>query len=297
METNALEKISTKLQTWLDILIKNLPNIVVAVLVLVASYLVSRAVHNFSYKIAQRRIKQKSISRLVARSTSVIVVLVGLFLALSALNLGKALTGLLTGAGISGLVIGLALQGTLSNTISGIVLAFRKNIKVGDWIETGGYAGEVIDINLNYFVLREADNNTVVIPNKQVLENPFKNYTLTTKMRVTFECGVAYDSNLEKVEAVTKQTIQKLFDQKSLDKEIEFYYTEFGGSSINFMCRFWIEGESGLARLRSKSKAIKEIKKVFDKEGFNIPFPIRTLQFDNKLSLNGSMIREEAYAD
>lgn len=297
METNALEKITTKLQVWLDLLIKNLPNIAVAALVLVASYFVSRVVFSFTYKLAQKRIKQKSISKLVSRSISVVVVLVGLFLALSALNLGKALTGLLTGAGISGLVIGLALQGTLSNTISGIVLAFRKNIKVGDWIETGNFAGEVIDINLNYFVLREADNNTVVIPNKQVLENPFKNYTLTTRMRVTFECGVAYDSDLEEVEAVTKQTITKFFDQESLGKTVEFYYTEFGGSSINFMCRFWIEGESGLARLQSKSKAIKEIKKVFDEEGFNIPFPIRTLQFDNKLSLNGSMKTEDVYAD
>lgn len=282
---SSLETINQKLNTWLDSLISNLPNIGVALVVLVCSYLISRLVFNISLKLASKKIQQKAISMLVARCAAVIVVLLGLFLALSALNLGTALTGLLTGAGISGLVIGLALQGTLSNSISGIVLAFRKNIRVGDWVETSGYSGEVIDININYFVIKEADNNTVVIPSKTVLESPFKNYSLTTKMRVAFECGVGYESDLEAVESHTKATIAKFFNQEELDKEVEFYYTEFGASSINFLCRFWIEGESGLAKLRSKSKAIKEIKNVFDSQGFNIPFPIRTVQFSNNLNV------------
>ena len=153
----SLEKIIGKLEGWLDALITNLPNIGVALLVLIVSYFISRLVYNLTFKVARRQIKQTSIAKLVSRASSIIVVLVGLFLALGALNLGKALTGLLTGAGISGLVIGLALQGTLSNAISGIVLSFRKNLRVGDWIETNGYSGEVMDINVNYFVIKEAD--------------------------------------------------------------------------------------------------------------------------------------------
>ncbi|GAA4238761.1 hypothetical protein GCM10022291_30500 [Postechiella marina] len=280
-----VKEITNKLDGWLETLINNLPNIAVALVVLIISYFISRLVFRFTLKLTDKRIKQKSISKLVARFTAVIVVLVGLFLALGALNLGKALTGLLTGAGISGLVVGLALQGTLSNTISGIVLAFRKNLRLGDWIETNGYAGEVVDINLNYFVLREADNNTVVIPNKLIIENPFKNYTLTKKMRVSLECGVGYESDLEKVEQVTKDTIAKHYNQKELGKKVEFYYTEFGASSINYLCRFWIEGESGLDRLKAKSNAIINIKKVYNQEGFNIPFPIRTLQVDSPINI------------
>lgn len=282
----SLGKITDKLQGWLDSLIRNLPNIGVALLVLIISYFVSRLIFRLTLKLAKKQIKQTSIAKLIARFAAVIIVLLGLFLALGALNLGQALTGLLTGAGISGLVIGLALQGTLSNTISGIVLSFRKNIRVGDWLETNGYVGEVVDINLNYFVIREADNNTVVIPNKMIIESPFKNYTLTSKIRVVVECGVGYGSDLEKVEQVTKATISKIYNQKELGKEVEFYFTEFGASSINYICRFWIDGESGLQKLQARSKAIIEIKKAYDREGFNIPFPIRTLQFDNELSMN-----------
>lgn len=267
------------LEGWYDTLIANLPNLGVAVLVLIASYFLSRLVYNGVSKLIYKRIDQTAVTRLIARTSSILVVLLGLFLALGALNLSKSLNGLLAGAGISGLVIGLALQGTLSNTFSGIVLSFRKNLRVGNWIATNGYEGEVTDINLNYLVLREADNNLVVLPNKQILENPFKNYSLTTLWRVTLECGVGYESDLEDVERITKEVITGEFNQEKLDKEIEFYYTNFGGSSIDFICRFWVQGENGRARLTAKSKAMIALKKAFDKNDINIPFPIRTLEF------------------
>ncbi len=283
--TTSFETVTNKIENWWETMITNLPNIGVALLVMILSYLTSRFVYNLTLKLIYKRIKQTSITKLIARSASVLIVLAGLFLALAALNLGKALTSILAGAGVSGLVIGLALQGTLSNTISGIVLSFRNNIQIGNWIETNGYAGEVIDINLNYFVLKEADNNIVVIPNKQIIENPFKNYSLTTKMRVSLECGIGYESDLEKVQQLTTNTISKFFDQESINKQIEFYYTGFEDSSINFLCRFWIEGTSGLDRLKAKSKAIIELKKAFNNENINIPFPIRTLHFSDQHSI------------
>ncbi|WP_010178276.1 mechanosensitive ion channel family protein [Aquimarina agarilytica] len=283
-----LEMILGKLGDWYESLIINLPNIAIAIVVLIISYLLSRLVFNLTIKATNNRIKQKSVQRLVARGLAIVVVLMGLFLALGALNLGKTLTGLLSAAGVSGIVIGLALQGTLSNMISGIVLSFRENIQLGNWIESSGFSGEVTDINLNYFVLKEADNNYVVIPNKTILESPFKNYSLTTQMRITIECGVGYGTDLEKAQRIVLDIISTYFNQKDIGRESEFYYTEFGDSSINFICRFWVDGESSLEKLQAKSKAIIEIKKAFDKENINIPFPIRTLEFNDKLSLKAS---------
>ncbi|WP_366665048.1 mechanosensitive ion channel family protein [Gilvibacter sp.] len=105
-------------------------------------------------------------------------------------------------------------------------------------------------------------------------------------MRITLSCGVGYESDLEQVQELTKKTIAQHFGQEELERELEFYYTEFGDSSINFISRFWIQGVSGLDKLRAKSKAIIELKKAFDGEGINIPFPIRTLQFDNAFPLS-----------
>jgi small conductance mechanosensitive channel len=282
-----------KLEGWFNIIVTNIPNLILAIIVLFAAYFVSKYVNKYVSKLMARRVEQNSITNMVGRISAVVVVLAGLFLALGILNLSKTLTSLLAGAGVAGLAIGLALQGTLSNTFAGVVLSFRKKIQIGHWVETNGFSGEVMDINLKDFTLKEADNNIVVIPNKKILENPLKNYTLTTKMRVFLECGVGYESDLEQVEQLTKETICNTFDQIEKPEDVEFYYTEYGGSSINYLCRFWIDAENALEKLRAKSTAIIEIKKAYDKADINIPFPIRTLQFDNKLSFEAQDLEKQ----
>ena len=288
-----MEKIIEKLEVWKDMFIKNIPNMAIAIVVLLISYFASRYISKLISKLIEGRIKQKSVRNLVSRIVSAFVFLIGLYIAMTVLKFDDTLKTIVSAAGVSGIVVGLALQGTLSNTISGVVLSFRKNLNLGNWVETNGFAGEVIDINLNYFVIKEADNNLAVIPNKTILENPFKNFSLTTKMRITIECGVEYGADLERVEKLTKEVITKHFNQKKIEKEVEFHYTEFAESSINFICRFWVDSENALDKLRAKSKAIIEIKKAFDKERINIPFPIRTLEFKNNNKLNINKLEKE----
>lgn len=281
-----------KLQGWLSAAIESIPNLILAILVMFTAYIVAKYTKKFVLKLVTNRVDQKSVAQIIAKISAVVVVAAGLFLALGILNLSKMLTSLLAGAGVVGLAIGLALQGTLSNTFAGVVISFRKRIQLGNWVETNGFSGEVIDVNLKEFVLKEADNNIVIIPNKMILENPLKNYSLTTKMRVFLECGVGYESDLEEVQRITKDVIAKTFNQVDNPGDVEFYYTEFGDSSINYLCRFWIDAESMLEKLRAKTKAIIEIKKAYDKAGINIPFPIRTLEFNSKLSVNSSNTSE-----
>ena len=292
-----MDKIIEKLESWKDIFLKNIPNIAIAIVVLLIAYFASRYISSLVEKIIGSRIKQRTVKNLVSRIVSAVVFLIGLYIAMSVLKFDDTLKTIISAAGVSGIVIGLALQGTLSNTISGVVLSFRKNLNLGNWVETNGYAGEVIDINLNYFVIKEADNNMVVIPNKTILENPFKNFSLTTKMRITIECGVEYSADLERVEELTKEVITSHFNQKKLEKKVEFHFTEFGDSSINFICRFWVDSENALEKLKAKSKAIIEIKKAFDKEGINIPFPMRTVEFVNGNNLNIKRVEEEISAN
>lgn len=293
----AFNNLVDKLEGWFNTIIEYLPNFVLAVIVLVTAYFIAKYVNKLTKRLVDKKVEEESVSSMISRITAVIVVLAGLFLALGIMNLNKALTSLIAGAGVAGLAIGLALQGTLSNTISGIILSFRKKIQIGNWVETNGYSGEVMDINMKDFTLKEADNNIVVIPNKMILENPLKNYSLTTRMRVFLECGVGYESDLEKVESLTKEVIAKTFDQVESPDDVEFYYTEFGDSSINYLCRFWIDAESMLEKLRAKTRAIIEIKKAYDKEGINIPFPIRTLEFNNKLAFENPAKFQEQFSD
>lgn len=285
--------LSDKLLSWFNAFIKNLPNLLIAIIVLVAFYYIAKYASKLVKRLISKRVNQDSLVNIISKITTIVVIAVGLFLALGVLNLSKTLETLIGAAGVSGLVIGLALQGTLSNTFAGIVLSFRKSIELGHWVETNGFSGEVVEISLKNFVVKEADNNMVMIPNKNILENPVKNYSLTPKIRVSFNCGVGYESDLEFVEQLTKKTIANAFKSIEKEEDVEFYYQEFGGSSIDFMCRFWIEGDKAIFKLRAINTAIIEIKKAFDKNDINIPFPIRTLQFDNDLSIEEKTVAEQ----
>lgn len=280
---SAFDGLVDKLFGWMKAIIENLPNMAVACLVIFAAYFLSKYANRLSIKLTSKHVKQESINRIIAKLVSIMVIMLGVFLALGILDLSKTLTSLITGAGVLGLVIGLALQGTLSNTISGIVISFRDKIQIGNWVETNGLAGEIIDINLKNFTMKQTDNNIVFLPNKMILETPLKNYSLTPHTRCELQCRVAYDSNLELVEKLTLDTLDKTFIKFDDSKHAEFFFTEFAESSINFKCRFWIEGTKNFHKLHATNLAIIAIKKAFDSEGIRIPYPIRTLEFNNDL--------------
>ncbi len=281
---DSIEGIWEKLGEWTDSLILSLPNFILAILVFTLFVIAAKYVGKLLGRILRFKVKQDSIREITIKIVKVLVIVLGFFVALGLLNLDTILTSVLAGAGVVGLAIGLALQGTLNNTFSGILLSFLPELQIGDWIENNGYAGRVVEINLRSIVIKEADNNYVVIPNSQVVDAPFKNFSRTKRSRVMLDCGVAYDSDLEQVQDLTITTLSEIFPQKG-NEEIEFMYKEFGDSSINFVVRFWANVSSNREILIARSKAVIAIKKAFDANDINIPFPIRTLEFTNKLNV------------
>lgn len=267
-----------KLNGWLDAIILKLPNLVMAILVMVLFYFLAKAIRNVLKRTILKRIAQVSIQEIVAKVLFIIVILMGFFIALGVLDLDKVLTSILAGAGVVGLAIGLALQGTLSNTFGGLILSFMPQLKINDFITADGISGFVTEISLRNIILKKPDNTVVVIPNSKFIDGSFTNYSLTDRNRVFLSCGVGYESDLQMVEDLTVKVINDNFEQKN-DETVEFFFTEFGDSSINFMVRFWVDVISIKQEHAARHKAIKLIKQHFDERGINIPFPIRTLDF------------------
>ncbi len=281
----AWKKMIDRIEGWVDQLIINLPNIIIAIMVFIMAIILSKYISKLTLKLLGKSKLQPSMRQVISRLVSVFVILLGLFLILGILDLSKTLNTILTGAGVAGLAVGLALQGALANTYSGIVLSYIKHLKFGDWIQTNNYSGEIVDIDLRSVTIKEIDNNLVYIPNKLVLENPIKNFSSTAQSRVILECGVGYSSDLEFVRELVIKTIVENFEAVETTKEVIFLYTGFGDSSINFQTRFWINSTSGLEVLKAKTNAIIAIKKAFDANDINIPFPIRTLDFPKPIEI------------
>ncbi|WP_282164547.1 mechanosensitive ion channel family protein [Cellulophaga baltica] len=283
---DAWNKMASRLESWLNNIIINLPNIIIAIIVFTIVIFLSKYISRLTLKLLSKSSLQKSMKNVIAKLISVLVILAGLFLVLGILDLSKTLNTILAGAGVAGLAVGLALQGALSNTFSGIVLSYIKQIKFGDWIESNDFEGEVVDIDLRAVTIRQPDNNLVYLPNKLVLENPIKNFSSTAQSRVILTCGVGYSSDLEFVRDLVKETISSNFDPVENKDDVIFLYSEFGDSSINFETRFWIDSTSALEVAKAKTEAMIYIKKAFEENNINIPFPIRTLDFPENFKFN-----------
>lgn len=271
----AWQDLVNKLSTWMNELILLLPNIVLAAIVMGFALLLSRYLNRYTNKLIYRMTNNQTISSVMSNIVVAAFTMIMLFIALGILNLDKALTSLLAGAGVVGLAIGLALQEPLVNLFSGVMMSVRKMYNVGDLVETNGYIGNIKEISLRSTILALATGEQVTLSNKEMLQNPLKNYSISGKRKIVIDCGVGYESDLDEVETIVLTAIEKICNS---DKEnIDFFYTSFGDSAINFRLRFWHHSHSQKQILSTKSKAIKAIKTAFDDHNISIPYPIRTL--------------------
>jgi small-conductance mechanosensitive channel len=275
---NIYELVVGKLEGWLTTAVEMLPNLAIALLVLVAFYVLAKVIKKTVRNLLSKVTDNKTIRGLAETVLGVTVLGIGVFFALSILNLDGTVTSLLAGAGIIGLALGFAFQDIAANFIAGVLLSIRHPFGIGDIIDTNGLFGTVQKLNLRNTVIRTPQGQIIYVPNKVVYENPFTNYTKTGERRIDLACGVSYGDDLEKARKIALEAIDNL-DGIDPSKDVEFFYDEFGGSSVDFKLRFWIKFEKLPDYLGAKSEAMIKLKKAFDENDIMIPYPIRTLDF------------------
>ncbi len=276
-----------KIYGWFEGFLLMLPNLAVAILVMVVFVFLARFLRKMLAKVILRFSENQAVVRLMANLITFTLVIVGLFVALGILNLDKTVTSLLAGAGVVGLAVGLAFQDPLLNVISGVLLSVRDvPFKLGDLIKTNDHYGYVKRITLRTTIIQSLTGEDVILPNKAVVQNSIVNYSFSHMRRVDVNCGVGYKSDLEEVQRIAVETIEREIERLK-DREVEFMFTEFGESAINFTLRYWIAETGEKNFLTSRGKAIIAIKKAFDQNGINIPFPIRTLEFSQQGVVEG----------
>lgn len=274
----AYQIIEQKLALWLREIVRILPNILLAVLVLVIGFFLAGFIKKLAANLIKRISNNISLNRLFDSVVYILALGITVFIALRILHLDTAVTSILAGAGIIGLALAFAFQDIASNFISGIFISFRRPIYVGDIVKIKDYMGKIEAINLRDTVISTFQGQRVIIPNKDVFQNPIENFSLLGKRRLDLTIGVSYGEDLQKVEDVTLEALKNL-DGLSKDEKITMFYNEFGGSTINFLLRMWIDTPEQAAYLKVGSEAIKTLKKVYDSNNIQLPFPTTTLDF------------------
>lgn len=201
----------------------------------------------------------------------------GLFiLDILAISIAPALTAL----GVGGLAVALALQDTLGNLFAGLQMIAAKKLNPGDYIMLeGGEEGVVEDISWRNTTIRALGNHLIIVPNATVANGIVKNFILPDSQNsVLVPVGVAYDSDLKFVEKVAIEVgtaIQQGIPGAVIDHIPFVRYNEFGDSSINF--NIILRSADFTSRYIIQHEYIKALHERFNKEGIEIPFPIRTV--------------------
>lgn len=279
--SDAFSKLLEKLELWLNTFVTMLPNVLVALVVLIIAIIISRSVRGIATKSLYRISSNRTANTIIISLSQITIILIGVFVALGILNLDKTVTSLLAGVGIAGLALGFAFKEAASNFISGVYMAFKSPINEGDLVKYEDIYGNVKRIGLRATTIKTLQGQDVVIPNRLIFENTFTHFTGNGERRIDLNVGISYGDDLQKVEEVTLHAIKKL-EFLLPGKPVDLYYHEFGSSSINFTVRYWISFTKETDYLHALSEGIKSIKKAYNENDITITFPIRTLDFGIK---------------
>ena len=210
----------------------------------------------------------------VATIVKYLIIIAGLFSILQTSGIDLSAFGILAGA--LGVGIGFGLQNITNNFISGLIILFEQPIKVGDRIEVGDIAGDVIVISARSTTIVTNDNISVIIPNSQFIDSQVINWSHNDRnIRFNFPVGVSYKENPQKIKEILVKVAK---DNASVLKspEPDVLFDEFGDNSLNFILRVWSSDYISKPKVL-KSQLYYEIFKKFSEEGIEIPFPQRDI--------------------
>lgn len=245
-----------------DILLHVFHIVLIVVLGLVAVRLIDLIVRRVFTRTSSEQVKA------MLHKTIIYIGWILIFLALLG-ELGVKLSALLGAAGVVGIAVGIASQKSLGNIISGFFLVSDKTFEVGDVIRVGTNTGVVHSLDLLSIKLRTFDNTLIRIPNEQIISTEIKNITRFPIRRMDFSIRIAYKEDLARV----REALLRVAKQNPLcleEPEPIFLLDEFGDSGIGLLFGIWFEKSNFI---EVKNSVFDEIKRTFEAEGIEIPFP------------------------
>jgi len=207
-------------------------------------------------------------------------------------------------AGALGIGLGFGLQTILNNYVSGFIMMFSKNIKVGDFVEIPGSAGQFINNNLQTTFgrvedisvlttrIKTLDGIDILVPNSTFINSQIINYTFRHPyVRVRYPFGVAYSSDPKKVKEILLKLAYDCPWAKNFYKPPQVWFTEMGDSALIFYLLFWIDIRE-IWRNPYATLSHSLVDWVYTngwyrlkEAGIEIPFPQNDIWFRNKLKV------------
>ncbi len=256
----------------------------VLILASIAAGVTTRIIRRSSWVMGklERRV-DKTVIRYILRFKNLAIYLVAAVVYGSLVPSLRALLGtMMAGAGITAIVVGFAAKSTLANLISGLSLAIYRPFRIGDKISLEGEYGTIEDITLRHTIVRTWENKRLIIPNEKLDSMSIINYSIIDKkILCRVEMGVSYDTDIDLVRKLVLEEAGKCpFRDESAD-EPWMRVISHGDFSIGFRVYLWVPDID--SSWSTRFWILENVKKRFDREGIEIPFPYRTVVYKKDL--------------
>ncbi len=254
----------------------------------IVAHVINRALVTY-FKFASDKLKiDETTYTVVRRILTITIYIIGIAVVITLIpGLPDLMLGMAAGAGIAAIVIGFAAQKVLSNVFGGISIAIYRPFRVGDVVEMEDEYGTIEDITLRHTVIRTWQNKMQIIPNSRIREDTIVNWTiedLTVLWKVEF--GISYDSDIDLARSIIIDEIDKHPDvMHEEDKEAKVRVTELGDFAVKLRATFWVSDRP--TAWGTGAEIRESVKKRFDREGVEIPFPYRTLVYKKDMKRAG----------
>ncbi len=283
MTVTYIEAIRTQIEgMWLSLILR-LPSLVIALFVILVTWVAVRFTVNVADRIVRRTQIREDLRQLVETLVKLGIWITGLMIAAAIVIPGLTPASLIAGLGVGALAIGFAFQDIFENFLAGVLIMIREKMRIGDVVECEGILGKVEKITLRETHIRQLSNELTILPNSMLFKNPVKIFTDERIRRDELVVGVAYDTDLAKAKAAIQQAMHSL-DIIHHENPVEIYAQEFNSSSIDFLVRWWTDSRPRDLR-ETKSQVVFAIKQALDDAGIEIPFPYVTHTFKQAVPL------------
>jgi len=262
----------TYINTFIDNFFNGIPNLLTALVILIASLYLAGMLSRILKRLLEARDAPEGVTHLLAQLAYGAVIVFG---SITALQRFFDVTAFLAGLGILGFTVGFALQDVMKNFAAGVILLVQQPFHVDEFIGVNGFDGQVLEIDLRATEMRALDGRIVSIPNAEVLANPIVNYTRASRRRIELPVGVGYGTDTETARKVVLEALQNVPGYMAEPGPL-IGFSNFGDSALELNTYFWID-TSQTNPIVAKDAAFTLIKNALDKQGIDIPFPIRTV--------------------
>lgn len=264
-------------------LIEQAPNFAAGLVILGLVALVSWLYKLVIGRVLDRTKWRTSLKELVKTFGKTLIWIIGVLIAAMVIFPGLTPAKALGAAGLASVAVGLAFKDIFQNFFAGVLLLWKFPFEPGDFIECEGVRGRVVETRLRVTTVRKPSGELVVVPNNHLISNPLDVIDSQRLRRTLVKTGVAYKEDLARAKKVVEEAVSAC-QSVSSEKPLDVFVSGFGASSMDMDVFYWTDSRPYEMR-RSNSEVALAIKEALDREGIEIPFPYRTLTFDEPLPI------------